>query len=427
MKYLLLLLIGVSFILLCMREDRTEALDTPCPTDLNDSRASDIQDVTSFLAPIRHLDTSPGNPNFDAKWDLVPGPNGLAEWINIQDLIQVVINYGWCDTPVRYLSKLLDFDAQYNANPTAGAAMMNANYEAVMTFDCGICRQFGNAFNGTTFVYQDPTKICGPSDPFCSPECEGEQPGTDCSDVLQGTGTCWQKFFSNERYLADVTQEDVRDEIVAKAIALEAESAFDGIYIDVAEAWLPNAVEGCVPAVTNAQWLSGWATLVERLQNEVNGPLILNSQYTTWNNLKNTSVADSDKFWAAADAVEIEFGWIDCRHGCETVAGAADYLAYLDKLHSLGTAVYTQDYDGDHGDFTAAQETFGLAMYLITREPADYYGTFSHDGQGTGFIWSQNYGEALGPRESCGSGCYQRLYEGGLIQANVVTKTGAIP
>ena len=46
----------------------------------------DIQDIASFLAPIRRLGTSPGEPGFDVRWDLVPGKSGSADYLNLLDL-----------------------------------------------------------------------------------------------------------------------------------------------------------------------------------------------------------------------------------------------------------------------------------------------------------------------------------------------------
>jgi hypothetical protein len=46
----------------------------------------DIADLNSFLSP-RRLDTSPGDPNFSARWDLQPGAGIFGPaWINIADL-----------------------------------------------------------------------------------------------------------------------------------------------------------------------------------------------------------------------------------------------------------------------------------------------------------------------------------------------------
>ena len=45
----------------------------------------DVFDTTAFIAPIRRLDTSPGNPNYDIRWDLNPGKGVFNEDINISD------------------------------------------------------------------------------------------------------------------------------------------------------------------------------------------------------------------------------------------------------------------------------------------------------------------------------------------------------
>jgi hypothetical protein len=50
----------------------------------------DIQDIVSFVAVVRRLDTSPGDVAFDARWDLVPGPSGGAKHTNIQDITALV-------------------------------------------------------------------------------------------------------------------------------------------------------------------------------------------------------------------------------------------------------------------------------------------------------------------------------------------------
>jgi hypothetical protein len=49
-----------------------------------------IADINSFFAPVRRLDTSPGNPNFNVRWDLVPGAGIFADVINIADLSSVL-------------------------------------------------------------------------------------------------------------------------------------------------------------------------------------------------------------------------------------------------------------------------------------------------------------------------------------------------
>jgi hypothetical protein len=69
------------------------------PADLNATPGSvpstvglvNILDITSFLAPERRLDTSPNDPFFDVRWDLVPGPGIFGEDINIEDLTNLIV------------------------------------------------------------------------------------------------------------------------------------------------------------------------------------------------------------------------------------------------------------------------------------------------------------------------------------------------
>lgn len=69
---------------------------TAWPADLRADGIStnkiDIQDLSSFIAPVRRLDTSPGNPDYDVRWDISPGST-FGAVINIQDLAQLIIIY----------------------------------------------------------------------------------------------------------------------------------------------------------------------------------------------------------------------------------------------------------------------------------------------------------------------------------------------
>jgi hypothetical protein len=74
------------------------------PSDIYDQGASanklDVQDILSFVAPVRRLDSSPptdpGWVTEDAirrtgpRWDLVPGPGVLPKHINIQDILAML-------------------------------------------------------------------------------------------------------------------------------------------------------------------------------------------------------------------------------------------------------------------------------------------------------------------------------------------------
>lgn len=50
----------------------------------------DIQDFGSFAAPVRILGTDPGDPDYDVRWDLVPGAT-FGHTINIQDMGELVV------------------------------------------------------------------------------------------------------------------------------------------------------------------------------------------------------------------------------------------------------------------------------------------------------------------------------------------------
>ncbi len=46
----------------------------------------DIVDLGRYIAPVRRLNTSPPNPNFNVRWDVIPGNSGFGEHINLVDL-----------------------------------------------------------------------------------------------------------------------------------------------------------------------------------------------------------------------------------------------------------------------------------------------------------------------------------------------------
>jgi hypothetical protein len=50
-----------------------------------------IQDIVSFLAPIRYLDSDVGTNTGDIRWDLVPGKGIFPTDINVEDLVSIII------------------------------------------------------------------------------------------------------------------------------------------------------------------------------------------------------------------------------------------------------------------------------------------------------------------------------------------------
>jgi hypothetical protein len=49
-----------------------------------------IQDLTSFVAPVRRMDKSSGQPGYSPRWDLVPGSGQFPAAINIQDVTNLI-------------------------------------------------------------------------------------------------------------------------------------------------------------------------------------------------------------------------------------------------------------------------------------------------------------------------------------------------
>ncbi len=50
----------------------------------------DIQDLTLYIVPVKVLNTSPGDPEFDQRMDVVPG-SIAGDWINIADMTNLVL------------------------------------------------------------------------------------------------------------------------------------------------------------------------------------------------------------------------------------------------------------------------------------------------------------------------------------------------
>lgn len=51
----------------------------------------DMQDIASFIAPVHRLNTSPGQPGYDPRWDIVPSAGPLSNDINITDLVALIV------------------------------------------------------------------------------------------------------------------------------------------------------------------------------------------------------------------------------------------------------------------------------------------------------------------------------------------------
>jgi hypothetical protein len=59
--------------------------DLEADSFMSDEDILDIADLTAFLAPIRRLDTSPGDADFDIRYDILPGTGIFTSFVNIAD------------------------------------------------------------------------------------------------------------------------------------------------------------------------------------------------------------------------------------------------------------------------------------------------------------------------------------------------------
>jgi hypothetical protein len=57
----------------------------------NSTNKVTVTDLTSFLAPQRRINTSPGDGGYDKRWDLAPGAGLFTKVINISDLTSVIM------------------------------------------------------------------------------------------------------------------------------------------------------------------------------------------------------------------------------------------------------------------------------------------------------------------------------------------------
>jgi len=86
---------GHVFSAVTNRGDQDPCGTNAWPADLMTSAFSankvDIQDLASFIAPLRRLNSSPGDTAYDVRWDLAPGAGLLANVINVEDMGNVVV------------------------------------------------------------------------------------------------------------------------------------------------------------------------------------------------------------------------------------------------------------------------------------------------------------------------------------------------
>jgi hypothetical protein len=67
----------------------------------NSTNIINIVDLSRFIAPVRRISTSPGDPTFDPRYDISPGRGGPAKWINVIDM-SMLLTFAPVFSPVLY-------------------------------------------------------------------------------------------------------------------------------------------------------------------------------------------------------------------------------------------------------------------------------------------------------------------------------------
>jgi hypothetical protein len=415
-----------------------------------------IQDVSSFISPIRRLDTSPPNPLFDARWDLNPGINApFTNTINISDL--TTLTAGQPGSPaypptyngvrafngtgatsclkqlagdIRFYGKITTDSWWPDNDPDPGT--MDANYEFIHHWQCGgatKCQRYPTAFNnGPAVTYVDFYLNSNGNLPYF--ESLTNTPGWILDNATGGD--CLQSGFG-DRYIGNFTDASFRAAIVGGMVNIVNSTATDGIYIDVAEPLLFDATS-CTTyesGVNSDTFLAGWANLMAELRTALgaNTPLVINTQPHRWDNIIAISATNAATFFSNADLVEIEHGWasVDSAGGG---AGTGDWTwddltAKIVQMHEYGIGVFTQEYSDPElnqcTDMTLTMEKYSLAMQFLIQNGQDFYGTFSNDGRECGDTFASVYNTDLGTAVNSyytWNGLQRRDFLGGTVLIN---------
>jgi hypothetical protein len=111
-----------------------------------------VQDLTSFLGPIRRIDTSQSDPAYNRRWDLAPGAGGFLKAINIQDVTNLIT----VAPPMFNGAKALGYAAPCSVPPPTGYQPAAPIYAAFFY------PWFDNAWNqGGVFPYTNFTPSLG--------------------------------------------------------------------------------------------------------------------------------------------------------------------------------------------------------------------------------------------------------------------------
>ncbi len=415
-----------------------------------------IHDVMSFLTPVRHLQTSPGQAGYDRRWDIRPGPEGQVDWINLHDLIATyagdftdigspimlssidrnVFNGPFCSASIPFFKKADSGFDSFAGDPARWAGISNARYRGMLmypsTSDTKHAWYKGQGPN-EGFFYQNAGGIeVGGSQAF---GVSGAQALKDAQGNL-----CYLPFPSGgpfTRYAADVGDPSYRNLLTNYLVSkTNLYPQYIGPYLDDVNLRLNVSCGDRYPAdnnsspvdprtgqlMTQSSWESYWIGFLQQIRNSLPpGAKIVHN--APWFFLP-VGDPEHQAQVQAADYVEMEFGFNEI-NGVGGQFGWNAKMAYVDWVHSLGRHVIDQEFQ-NFDPFTNAEITYGLANYFLFTDGQDYFSTFDQSDPDDDWTrYGSTLGQPLGPRYQF-EGLWRRDFEYGYVTVDPAIKSGLI-
>jgi hypothetical protein len=414
-----------------------------------------IQDIGSFMVPVDRLETSPGHANYSPRWDLNPGPSGGTEWINLGDLARLynngaglsatppmfegaeALNGPYCSAGVRFFKKATTpFDA-FAKNPGAWAGTSNARYSGMLLYPPASDKHhswyLGEGPN-EGFFYRNAGGI----------EIGGSHiAGVSAEHALHDAqgNPCYLPFPSGgpfTRYIADVGNQEYRDLLTDYIVEKTNDyPQYIGPYLD--DVNLRIAYVSCgddhpdgnnsAPidprtgqALNEQNWQTYWVGLLKQIRNALPSPAKI-AHNAPWFFLP-TNDPEHIAQVKSADYIEMEFGFNEL-DGVGGQFGWNAKMAYVDWVHSQGSHVIDQEYQGGQ-PFTDQQITYGLANFFLFTDGQDYFAIFDNaDPNDDWTRYGSTLGEPLGGRYQV-AGTWRRDFEHGYVTVDPAAKVGSI-
>ena len=410
----------------------------------------DIQDLTSFLSPTRHLDTNVGDPGYHPAWDRVNISPPNTD-ININDMLNIYvptpghINY-LCEGRVRYIHNMRsDFDYLTNNPPAGGRDMVNSHYFGGIVYPSA---SGGNSccekswFKGQQYVYLIWERMERLNDHDEHAGGFNLTPATHGLTNMNGT-PCM--YGGSGDHIVDFGDSEVKSKLIAYYADAFADWAhYDGPYADDFNIGLKemncdgNNGNSCSSPYTSLdcpknpdtgqqmtldEWTGRAADLAEAIKLAFpTRPFMVNTQPTAIPTSSYNSI-NHNRILAVVDYVEIEHGVQDITLNWQ----------YADAIHSQGADIVWQGYIPNNVPLTQQNKLFALASYLLVHNGRDFYMTFkdSFPPDAT-HTWDSVYetdmrGPANGPRFLVSGSLWKRNFAGGgYVTVDVGTGTGVI-